>query len=178
MKCSEEAGELSRRHRRRDYQAVEANQVAKALKFVQVGELFAGRQALEGAELAPGTTAMSTALRIRPTPLLDSILELPRDLTVFNLDEVFFFGKNVRSGRKGAAGGPSGTTHDHLRPLLECPKDLHLLFIVCDLFAKVPRGASFRNGKDDSTPGGRERRARHGVRRIQQKSHSQDLAQR
>ena len=66
--------------------------MAKALKFVQVDELFAGRQALEGAELAPGTTAMSRALRIRPTTLLDFILELPRDLdlTVFNLDEVFF----------------------------------------------------------------------------------------
>ena len=27
-------------------------------------------------------------------------------------------------------------THDHLRPLLESPKDLHLLYTVCDLFAK------------------------------------------
>ena len=107
VKCSEEAGRLSRRQRRRDYQAVEANQVAKALKFVQLGELSAGCQALEGAELAPGTTATLRALRNRPTTPLDAIPELPRDLTVFNLDEVLF-GKNVRSGRKGAAGGPSG----------------------------------------------------------------------
>ena len=90
VKCSEEPGKLSRRQRRRDHQVVEANQVAKALKFVQLGELSAGRQALEGAELAPGTTT-----------------------TLFNLDEVLF-GKNVRSGRKGAAGGPSGMTHDQV----------------------------------------------------------------
>ena len=104
------------------------------MKFVQLGELSAGRQALEGEEWAPGTTATLRALRNRPTTPLDAIPELPRDLTVFNLDEVLF-GKNVRSGRKGAAGGPSGVTHDHL------PKDLHLLFTVCDLFAKgqMPR---------------------------------------
>ena len=75
------------------------------------------------------------ALRNRPTTPLDAIPELPRDLTVFNLDEVLF-GKNVRLGLKGAAGGPSGMTHDHLRPLLESPKDLHLLYTVCNLFAK------------------------------------------
>ena len=85
--------------------------------------------------MAPGTAATLRALRNRPTTPLDAIPELPRDLTVFNLDEVLF-GKNVRSGRKGAAGGPSGMTHDHLRPLLESPKDLHLLYTVCDLFAK------------------------------------------
>ena len=81
----------------RDHQAVEANQVAKALKFVQLGELSAG-QALEGAELAPGTTATLRAFRNRSTTPLDAIPELPRDFTVFNLDEVLF-GKNVRSGR-------------------------------------------------------------------------------
>ena len=70
--------------------------------------------------MAPWTTATLRALR----PPLDAIPELPSDLTVFNLDEVLF-GKNVRSGRKGAAGGPSGMTHDHLRPLLESPKDFH-----------------------------------------------------
>ena len=114
---------------------VARNQVAKALKFVQLGELSAGRQALEGAELALGTTPTLRALRNRPTTLLDAIPELPRDLTVFNLDELLF-GKNVRSGRKGAAGGLSGMTHDHIRPLLESLKDLHLLYTVCDLFAK------------------------------------------
>ena len=169
---SEEAGKLSRRQRRRDYQAVEANQVAKALKFVQLGELSAGRQALEGAELAPGTTAR--ALRNRPTTPLDAIPELP-DLTVFYLDEVLL-GKNVRSGRRGAAGGPSGMTHDHLRPLLESPKDLHLLFTVCDLFAKgqmpgevvqaIKLGRMTALQKDG-------RRARHCGRRSHQKSPQQ-----
>ena len=42
----------------------------------------------------------------------------------------------MRSGRKGAVRGFSGVTHDHFRPLLESPKELQLLFIVCDLFPK------------------------------------------
>ena len=66
--CSEEAGKLLKRQRRRDSQkVVEANQVAKAMKFVQLGELSAGRHALEGAELAPGTPGTLRAPRNRPT---------------------------------------------------------------------------------------------------------------
>ena len=53
-----------------------ANQVAKALKFVQLGELSAGRHALEGVELAPRTTTTLRALRNRPTTPLDAIPEL------------------------------------------------------------------------------------------------------
>ena len=140
-KCAEDAGKLSRRQRRRD-QVDEEQRATRALKFVQLGELSAGRQALEGAEVAPGTAETLRALRNRPATARDDIPELPRDLTAFNLDEDLF-NKNVRTARKGVAGGPSGMTHDHLRLLLESLKDLHLFFAVCDFWAKgqVPREA-------------------------------------
>ena len=69
--------------------------------------------------------------------------------------------------------GISGVTHDLFRPLLEGPKDLHLLFSVCDLFAKgqMPREVvqAHQIGTDDSSP----RRARHCGRRSHQESHGQ-----
>ena len=67
-------------------------------------------------------------------------------------------------------------TQDHLRPLLESPKDLHLLFTVCDLLAKGQIGEVVQAIKlaDDSSPEGRRRRARHCGRRSHQKSHSQN----
>ena len=52
---------------------------------------------------------------------------VPRDSLVFDLDEGIF-NHTVRSARRGAAGGPSGMTTDHLRPLLEHTRDLHSLF--------------------------------------------------
>ena len=110
--------------------------------MLQLGDLSLGRQALEGAEVALGTAATLRALRDRPARARDDIPELPRDLVAFNLDEDLF-SKTVRVARKGVAGGPSGMTHDHVRPLLESPKGLHLFFAVCDLLAKgqVPREA-------------------------------------
>ena len=39
----------------------------RALSRVQTGELSAGRQALEGAELAPGNAETSRQLRLRPS---------------------------------------------------------------------------------------------------------------
>ena len=45
----------------------------------------------------------------------------------FQLDEKLF-GKNLRSSKRGAAGGPSGMTSDHLRPLLSDLRDMKLLF--------------------------------------------------
>ena len=54
-------------HRRRRRHGAHTNDVekraAKALMMVQMGELSFARQALEGAELAPGTLATLAALR-------------------------------------------------------------------------------------------------------------------
>ena len=46
-----------RRRRRRRSDSVEDRRVSKVLGLVQMGELSAGRAALEAAELAPGTNA-------------------------------------------------------------------------------------------------------------------------
>ena len=58
---NEEVGNLSRHQRRRDHQAAEENRVAKNSEV----KLSVGRQALEGAELVPGTTATLRAFRNR-----------------------------------------------------------------------------------------------------------------
>ena len=57
--CSEKAAVASRRRKRRQ----ESRLDKRALHLVQLGELPSGRQALEGADLAPGTTATLNALR-------------------------------------------------------------------------------------------------------------------
>ena len=147
----------------------------RALKFVQLGEFSAGRQASEGAEVAPGTATTLRALRNRPATARDDIPELLRDLTAFNLNEDLF-NKNVRTARKGVAGGPSGMTHDHLRPLLESPEDLFLFFAVCDFLAKgqVPREAVKGINTHESITERIRRSARHSCRRGGPESHSQD----
>ena len=87
---------------------------ARALKLIQVGELSAGRHALEGADLADGNTATLRELRQRLANPRDPIPPVPVDGPTFNLDERVFC-RNVRVARKGAAGGPSGMTNDHVR---------------------------------------------------------------
>ena len=95
--------------------------------LVQLGELSAGRQALEGVSVAPGTDAthqaLTNPLKRPPVPREP----LPDDLFVRRGGRVHLdrdmFAKNLRVGRRGAAGGPSGMTTDHLRPLLESVED-------------------------------------------------------
>ena len=86
---------------------------ARAEALVQVGELSSARQALEGAELAPGNRATLGALRDpdrRPSTQRDL---LPpqwvnfQPATLFELDKVRFL-KNPRSSRSGAAAGHHG----------------------------------------------------------------------
>ena len=114
-KFAEEAATVMRRRHRRDAQ----NQTERrALRFVQMGELSSGRQALEGAELAVGNAHTLTELRKRPARPIDPIPDAHPHVPVFNLDEKIF-SRNVRSARKGAAGGPSGMTSDHSCPLLD-----------------------------------------------------------
>ena len=52
------------------------------------------------------------------------------------LDERRFY-KNMRSAKRGAAGGPSGMTMEHLRPLLDSPKDLKLFFKMAESLARA-----------------------------------------
>ena len=54
----------------------------------------------------------------------------------FELEE-YRFAQVLRSSRKGAAAGPSGMTADHLRPVLENPRDTHLLFTLGEKLARA-----------------------------------------
>ena len=100
-------------------------------KRVSRAQLSSGRQALEGVDLAPGTTATLNALRdpqkCTPRPR-EAIPEIPPHRPL-ELDEVSFC-------RKGAASGPSGMTWEHLRPLLDCPRDTNLLHRVASFLAR------------------------------------------
>ena len=138
--CAQEAATASRRRRRRSNGQDSQSRVSRALKLVQLGELSAGRQALEGAELAPGNPATLAELRRRPAVPREPVFKLPRDAPMFSLDETLF-GRNIRSARRGAAGGPSGMTCDHLRPLLSNLRDLHKLYRVAEKFSQgeIPR---------------------------------------
>ena len=113
----------------------------KALGLVQMGELSAGRAALEAAELAPGTNATLQQLqdlarqppRARE-PIPDHLLtEMP--VAQFDMEE-HKFPQNLRSARKGVAPGPSGMTCEHLRPLLENSRDSYSFFLMAEQFAQ------------------------------------------
>ena len=115
---------------------------ARAEKFVAMGELPAGRQALEGAAIAPDTMKTLAALtdpRKRPREprsVLDEDL-LTHDPAVPYMMDMKKFLANVRSARRGAAPGPSGMTVEHLRPLLESDRDSLLFHEVA---VEVSRG--------------------------------------
>ena len=120
QQCTEQAATISRRARRRGGQQGFDKRVARAMQLVQLGELSSGRQALEGADLAPGSDATLRALRNlarRPNQPREPVPPIPAHRP-FELDEGPF-GKSLRSAKRGASGGPSGMTGEHLRPLLE-----------------------------------------------------------
>ena len=108
--------------------------------LVQLGELSSGRQAFEAAEVAPGTFQTLQALRDPSRRQRRAREAISRELLDFEpassleLDEGLF-SKNLRSARRGAAAGPPGMTTDHLRPLLDNVRDLHLLFSVREQWA-------------------------------------------
>ena len=96
------------------------SRAARALQLVQLGELSSARQALEGAELAPGNESTLRELRnparipdVLRDPIPEDIMNMAPD--AFELDEMLFL-RTLRSSREGAAGGPSGMTNEHLRP--------------------------------------------------------------
>ena len=101
--------------------------------MVQLGELSVGRQALEGASLAPGDKKTLEALKDpdrRPVLPRNSV---PDDISQFAPVEEF---SSRRSARPGAAPGPSGMTADHVRPLLEAHGDTAALSHAASLLAR------------------------------------------
>ena len=141
--CDEEASRACTRKRRRQKPEDDiTRRAARALALVQMGELSAGRQALEGGALAPGNMETLRELRDpmrRPAqirqPLPPQVTDHMPDRP-FELEE-YRFAQVLRSSRKGAAAGPLGMTADHLRPVLENPRDTHLLFTLGEKLARA-----------------------------------------
>ena len=104
----------------------------RAEVLVGLGEVPSARQALEAAELAPGTEATRATLmneerrpRTSRDPLTDGVQSFqPR--RSFRLEKKLF-SRNLGSAKKGAAAGPSGTTSEHFKVLLEDDKRVDLL---------------------------------------------------
>ena len=114
----------------------------RAETLIHFGELSHARQVLEGAELAPGNQATLDALQDeeRRPPLPRGALppDLAHHMPVrpFQLDE-HIFSRNLRSSSRGAAGGPSGMTMEHLRPLLNDVMALHSFFLMEEQLAQA-----------------------------------------
>ena len=89
-------------------------------------KLSSARQALEGAALAPGNEATLRQLTDASRPLPPEVLNHVPPVA-FDLDEDVF-NRNLRSSKKGAAGGPSGMTCE--QSVARCS---WLAFVVPDL---------------------------------------------
>ena len=105
------------------------------------GELSAGRQALEGESVAPGTLRTLRALtdperrpEVPREPLLPEFSHhVPRARVVLDSE---LCTTNLRKSRRGAAGGPSGMTAEHLKGLLESEDDSLLLVDLANSLAQ------------------------------------------
>ena len=136
--CAAQAKVASVRARRRD-RSDEATRAARAMSLVQVGELSAARQALEGAALAPGNLATLRALtdpaKRPPFPREELSVEVahvePEEPFQLDAEEFLLY---LRKARRGAAAGRSGMTSDHLFPALENEGDSDL-FVRASLLA-------------------------------------------
>ena len=111
------------------------------MRFVQMGDLSAGREALEGAEVAPWTRRTLDRLRdpVRrppepPEPLPHAVSSA-RPAQAFILDDGLFL-QNLRTFRRGAAAGPSGMNSDHLFPLLDTERDSMKFYEFASLLAR------------------------------------------
>ena len=114
----------------------------RAESLVMMGEVSAGRHALEGAPLAPGTQRTLDQLRDpvrRPTsayaPLPEALLNHHAERK-FSLDKTLFL-NNLKRARRGAAAGPSGVTAEHMKSVLSESRDAERLFSVAVLLAQA-----------------------------------------
>ena len=113
-----------RRRRRQHQDDGIQKRVDRAHNLVQLGELSAARQALEGANVAPVNLATLRALtnQVRRPPVARQ--ELGQEILRSEPAEPFELVGDAllvcfMTARRGAAPGPSGMTADHLFPILE-----------------------------------------------------------
>ena len=141
LDCADRAMVSQSRRRRTQQDSVE-RRADRAEALVCMGELSAGRQALEGAPVAPGNDRTLRELRnpVRRPPQLrapfsEDLLTAQPEIP-FQLDQGLLV-KNLKSARRGAAGGPSGMTAEHLRPLLDSAADCDKFWFLCQAFAQA-----------------------------------------
>ena len=139
--CDTKAAISRRRQHRRAGPDLE-RRALRAETLVHMGELSSARHALEGANLAKGdhrTRALLTDVNRRPNRPRDP---LPDELTAnepvarFELDE-HMLARKLRTSRQGAAGGPSGMTTEHLRPMLDDMRGMRMFTEVGSRLAKA-----------------------------------------
>lgn len=110
----------------------------RAAALAQLGELSAASSALTAPPLAPANATTVEALRdpdrrppTRQAPLPEACAAPPLHLNQTRLVA------NLRNARRGAAAGPSGTTTEHLRVLLD---DEECAQLLCDAAQCVASG--------------------------------------
>ena len=104
--------------------------------LILMGEVSAGRRALDGATVAPGTQDTLDQLRRRPQePREPMPPELMRSENLFNLDHDLFT-RNLKCAGRGAAGGLSGMTAEHVKPILDNTRDTELFCQVGECLAR------------------------------------------
>ena len=118
--CSGAARVGSVRRRRTHVDTLE-KRAERAQMLVMMGEVSAGRQ-------APVATPPASAQGTRPP-------ELRRSDNVFTLNHNLF-SKTLKCARRGAAGGPSGMTVEHVKPILDSFRDTELFCQVAEHLAR------------------------------------------
>ena len=116
-------------------------QAERANALIHLGELSVARQVLTSTGLAPGV-ASSLADLADParrsqelhTPLPPEIVDAPAVHCQLKRNT---FRANLSKARKGAAAGPSGTTAEHVRVLLDDEADFKLFMRICTLVVNV-----------------------------------------
>ena len=121
--CSEAAAQFRSRRRRTHAPAID-QRADRAEHMVCMGELSAAHMALDGDPIAPGNDATLQALQDplkrprAPREPLPRVVEDHQPAGLVDLDQDRLL-RNIRCARRGAAGGPSGMTAEHLHPLLD-----------------------------------------------------------
>ena len=110
------------RRKRRPVDDVAARAFIGPPTLVMMDEISSGRQALEGAAVAPGTNHTLRLLTDASRRPAYPIRELSREIVEFVPEAAFNFddkrlAQNLRSSQRGVARGPSGMSAEHLRPL-------------------------------------------------------------
>ena len=139
--CDEKAASARHRKTRRGRDEIE-RRVTKAERLVELGELSSARQALERAAVALSNQATLDMLQDVRRRLQQPRERLTPEMLTFQPDiEIQFdekmFGKNLRSSKRGVAGGQSGMTTEHLRLLLDDVRATHMFFRLGENLARA-----------------------------------------